>query len=121
MRARPTYTDAQIRAFIAAARGGRDRRADVLDAMRRHPAGRGPRAPRPDHPPMTFKAVDVQIQGYFIGHIPFVAHIVRSYIDVILLAAVAADPGDFVPDSVELALHLVSGGGGSGQDSSDES
>ena len=23
----------------------------------------------PDHPPMTFKAVDVQIQGYFIGHI----------------------------------------------------
>ncbi|SDQ63743.1 NUDIX hydrolase [Tsukamurella pulmonis] len=38
-----------------------------------------------------------------------------------LLAAVAADPGDFVPDSVELALHLVNGGGGSGQDSSDES
>ena len=35
--------------------------------------------------------------------------------------AVAADPGDFVPDSVELALHLVNGGGGSGQDSSDES
>lgn len=41
MRARPTYTDAQIRAFIAAARGGRDSRADVLDAMRRHPAGSG--------------------------------------------------------------------------------
>ncbi|CVM17376.1 Uncharacterised protein [Streptococcus pneumoniae] len=39
MRARATYTDAQIRAFIAAARGGRDDRADVLDAMRRHPAG----------------------------------------------------------------------------------
>lgn len=39
MRARPTYTDAQIRAFIAAARGGRDRRAELLDAMRRHPAG----------------------------------------------------------------------------------
>ncbi|NMD57803.1 MULTISPECIES: NUDIX hydrolase [Tsukamurella] len=38
-----------------------------------------------------------------------------------LLADVAADPGDFVPDSVELALHLVSGGGGSGQDSSVES
>lgn len=35
----PAYTDAQIRAFIAAARGGRDRRAEVLDAMRRHPAG----------------------------------------------------------------------------------
>lgn len=38
-----------------------------------------------------------------------------------LLAAVAADPADFVPDSVELALHLVSRGGGSdgafGQDS----
>ncbi|MEG8037340.1 hypothetical protein QP157_19110 [Sphingomonas sp. LR61] len=26
--------------------------------------------------------------GYFIGHIPFVAHIVREYIDIILLAAV---------------------------------
>ena len=39
MRARPTYTDAQIRAFIAAARGGRDNRAKLLDAMRRHPAG----------------------------------------------------------------------------------
>lgn len=38
-----------------------------------------------------------------------------------LLAAVAADPGDFVPDSVELALRLVSAGAGSGQDSSDES
>ena len=53
MRARATYTDAQIRAFIALARGGRDRRAELLDAMRRHPAGKGPRAPRPDHPPMT--------------------------------------------------------------------
>lgn len=39
MRARATYTDAQIRAFIAAARGGRDNRAEMLDAMRRHPAG----------------------------------------------------------------------------------
>lgn len=39
MRARPTYTDAQIRAFIAAARGGRDRRAELLKTMRRHPAG----------------------------------------------------------------------------------
>lgn len=39
MRARATYTDAQIRAFIAAARGGRDNRAELLDAMRRHPAG----------------------------------------------------------------------------------
>ena len=53
MRARPTYTDAQIRAFIAAARGGRDNRAELLDAMRRHPAGKGARAPRPNHPPMT--------------------------------------------------------------------
>ncbi len=32
--------------------------------------------------------VGVTFLGYFIGHIPFVAHIVRSYIDVILLAAV---------------------------------
>ncbi|ADG79973.1 NUDIX hydrolase OS=Tsukamurella paurometabola (strain ATCC 8368 / DSM / CCUG 35730 / CIP 100753/ JCM 10117 / KCTC 9821 / NBRC 16120 / NCIMB 702349 / NCTC 13040) OX=521096 GN=Tpau_3389 PE=3 SV=1 [Tsukamurella paurometabola] len=41
-----------------------------------------------------------------------------------LLAAVAADPGDFVPDSVETALHLVKGGvaptTGFGRDSSDE-
>ena len=41
MRARPTYTDAQIRAFIAAARGGRDNRAELLETMRRHPAGSG--------------------------------------------------------------------------------
>ena len=41
MRARPTYTDAQLRRFIAAARGGRDRRAELLTAMRRHPAGSG--------------------------------------------------------------------------------
>lgn len=41
MRARPTYTDAQIRAFIAAARGGRDSRAELLKTMRRHPAGSG--------------------------------------------------------------------------------
>lgn len=41
MRARATYTDAQIRAFIAAARGGRDSRAEVLKTMRRHPAGSG--------------------------------------------------------------------------------
>ncbi len=34
-----------------------------------------------------------------------------------LLAEVAEDPGDFVPDSVDLALHLVSGG----QDSAGES
>ena len=40
MRARPTYTDADVRRFVALARGGRDRRADVLDAMRRHPAGK---------------------------------------------------------------------------------
>ncbi len=39
MRDRPTYTDADVRRFVALARGGRDRRADVLDAMRRHPAG----------------------------------------------------------------------------------
>lgn len=39
MRARPRHTDAQLRRFVALARGGRDRRADVLDAMRRHPAG----------------------------------------------------------------------------------
>ena len=63
MRARPTYTDAQIRAFIAAARGGRDRRAELLDAMRRHPAGQAhpgppltsadgtPAAPLPTTPP----------------------------------------------------------------------
>lgn len=38
-----------------------------------------------------------------------------------LLEAVAAEPADFVPDSVELALHLVSGARGSGQDSSDGS
>ena len=53
MRARATYTDADVRRFIAAARGGRDNRAELLDAMRRHPAGKGPRAPRPNHPPMT--------------------------------------------------------------------
>ncbi|MCK6109551.1 hypothetical protein KZX18_06185 [Micrococcus luteus] len=50
---RPRHTDAQLRRFIALARGGRDNRADVLDAMRRHPAGKRPRTPRPDHPPMT--------------------------------------------------------------------
>lgn len=38
-----------------------------------------------------------------------------------LLAAVAADPGDFAPDSVELALHLVTRGAGNGQDSVDGS
>ncbi|MDP0398063.1 NUDIX hydrolase [Tsukamurella strandjordii] len=42
-----------------------------------------------------------------------------------LLAAVADDPGDFVPDSVQTAMHLVtdgaSPGAGLGQDSSDES
>jgi membrane-associated protein len=32
--------------------------------------------------------VGVTFLGYFIGHIPFVAHIVREYIDVILLLAV---------------------------------
>ena len=53
MRARPTYTDADVRRFIALARGGRDNRAELLDAMRRHPAGKGARAPRPNHPPMT--------------------------------------------------------------------
>lgn len=53
MRARPTYTDAEVRAFLATARGGRDNRAELLKAMRRHPAGKGPRAPRLDHPPMT--------------------------------------------------------------------
>lgn len=37
----PAYTDAQIRAFIAAARGGRDNRAELLKTMRRHPAGSG--------------------------------------------------------------------------------
>lgn len=41
MRARATYTDVDVRRFVALARGGRDRRADVLDAMRRHPAGSG--------------------------------------------------------------------------------
>lgn len=38
-----------------------------------------------------------------------------------LLAAIAEHPEDFVPDSVDLALHLVSRGAGSGQDSSDGS
>lgn len=32
MRARPGYTDADVRRFIALARGGRDRRAELLDA-----------------------------------------------------------------------------------------
>lgn len=32
MRARPTYTDADVRRFIALARGGRDRRAELVDA-----------------------------------------------------------------------------------------
>ncbi len=45
MRARPTYTDAQIRAFIAAARGGRDNRAEMLKAMSHHPAGKTRRGP----------------------------------------------------------------------------
>ena len=53
MTTRTNYTDAELRRFIAAARGGRDNRAELLDAMRRHPAGKGPRAPRPNHPPMT--------------------------------------------------------------------
>ncbi|EFD51951.1 hypothetical protein HMPREF0569_1181 [Micrococcus luteus SK58] len=39
MTTRTNYTDAQIRAFIAAARGGRDNRAELLKTMRRHPAG----------------------------------------------------------------------------------
>lgn len=39
MRARPPYADAEVRRFVALARGGRDSRRDVLDAMRRHPAG----------------------------------------------------------------------------------
>lgn len=38
-----------------------------------------------------------------------------------LLASVAAAPADFVPDSVELALHLVTQWPGFDQDSSDES
>lgn len=41
MTTRTNYTDVQIRAFIAAARGGRDSRAELLKAMRRHPAGSG--------------------------------------------------------------------------------
>ena len=41
MNTRANYTDAQIRAFIAAARGGRDSRAELLKTMRRHPAGSG--------------------------------------------------------------------------------
>ncbi|WP_336647027.1 hypothetical protein [Micrococcus luteus] len=41
MRARPTYTDADVRRFIALARGGRDNRAELLKTMRRHPAGSG--------------------------------------------------------------------------------
>ncbi|MCV7563915.1 hypothetical protein M3F62_011425 [Micrococcus luteus] len=41
MSRQPAYTDAQIRAFIATARGGRDSRAELLKTMRRHPAGSG--------------------------------------------------------------------------------
>lgn len=52
MRARPTYTDADVRRFIALARGGRDNRADLLDAMRRHPAGQAHPGPHAT-PPLT--------------------------------------------------------------------
>ena len=43
---RPRHTDAQLRRFIALARGGRDNRAELLDAMRRHPAGKTRHGPR---------------------------------------------------------------------------
>lgn len=39
MRARPTYNDADVRRFVALARGGRDSRRERHAAMRRHPAG----------------------------------------------------------------------------------
>ena len=45
MSRRPAYTDAQVRAFLATTRGGRDRRADVLEAMRHHPAGKARPSP----------------------------------------------------------------------------
>ncbi|MCV7512707.1 hypothetical protein M3D71_011060 [Micrococcus luteus] len=41
MTTRTNYTDAELRRFIAAARGGRDNRAELLKTMRRHPAGSG--------------------------------------------------------------------------------
>ena len=52
MRARPTYTDADVRRFIALARGGRDSRRDVLDAMRQHPAAQAHPGPHTT-PPLT--------------------------------------------------------------------
>ncbi len=52
MRARPTYTDAQLRRFVALARGGRDSRRDALDAMRRHPASKARHGPHTT-PPLT--------------------------------------------------------------------
>lgn len=56
MRARPTYTDTQLRRFVALARGGRDNRADVLDAMRRHPAEVARQQLTPAEPDQTEKA-----------------------------------------------------------------
>ena len=52
MRARSTYTDADVRRFIALARGGRDSRRDVLDAMRQHPAAQAHPGPHTT-PPLT--------------------------------------------------------------------
>lgn len=50
MTPRPTYTSAQVAAFVAQARSGRARRTAALAAaMERHPAGNTRRTP----PPMT--------------------------------------------------------------------
>lgn len=60
---RPNYTDAELRRFMALARGGRDARHGVTAAMRRHPAGsaldtgahrlNGPTPIPRDLPPLT--------------------------------------------------------------------
>ncbi|WP_256835939.1 hypothetical protein [Micrococcus sp. Mcc89] len=39
MNTRTNYTDAELRRFMALARGGRDSHRDRLAAMSRHPAG----------------------------------------------------------------------------------
>lgn len=52
MSTRTPYTDADVRRFIALARGGRDSRRDVLDAMRQHPAAQAHPGPHTT-PPLT--------------------------------------------------------------------
>lgn len=41
MTTRPAYTSAEIRAFLAQARGGREHQRERAVAMTRHPAGSG--------------------------------------------------------------------------------